>query len=166
MASIISVTTAIALGASQEVVENGLWGESAILTAIAIGGVFFVANSWKHVFYTLSSAFFATVIEGAVETLMKPLGIPSLNFSYHIITWSWVLAGNHIPGLFPIEVQKISVAEEHIKKVKLIEKVTVKFSQLREISRLLNIRLLKERMAFELSMTPVLLCWYASIGDI
>ena len=106
------------------------------------------------------------MIEGAVETLMKPLGIPSLNFSYHIITWSWVLAGNHIPGLFPIEVQKISVAEEHIKKVKLIEKVTVKFSQLREISRLLNIRLLKERMAFELSMTPVLLCWYASIGDI
>lgn len=86
--------------------------------------------------------------------------------SYQIITYSWVLAGNHIPGLFPIDVLKISVAEEHIMKVKLMEKVSVKFAQLRELSMMLNIRKLKERIEFELSMTPVLLCWYASIGDL
>lgn len=45
LGSIVSTLTALGLGASPASVYAGLWGYSAVLSSIAVGGLFFVANS-------------------------------------------------------------------------------------------------------------------------
>ena len=46
LGSSLATLTALGLGASSESVYQGLWGYSAVLSSIAIGGMFFVVNSF------------------------------------------------------------------------------------------------------------------------
>lgn len=165
-AGLVSVCTAIALGCPPKQIYEGDFCESPILTAIAIGGIFFVANSMKHLFFTLTASFFCTFIQGAILSLTSPLGLPPLNLAYHITTWAFCLAGCQLRGLTPVDITQISVAEDHIRKVKLHRKITSKFRQLNQIAGVLRVCSDSERRELELRMTPVLLCWFAYVGDI
>jgi hypothetical protein len=58
------------------------------------------------------------------------------------------------------------VAEDHIRRVQLNQKVTSKFKQLNQIANILKICTVYERNQLEARMTPVLLCWFSNVGDI
>jgi hypothetical protein len=58
------------------------------------------------------------------------------------------------------------VAEDHIRRVKLNQKITSKFKQLNQLANILKLCSESERSQLELRMTPVLLCWFANVGDI
>jgi len=96
LASIISILTSMSLGVPATEIYSGLWNENAIITATALGGVFFVANSRKHAVFTLMGAIFSTVIHGATLQMMTPFGLPTMNLSFHVTTWCWCLAGKTI----------------------------------------------------------------------
>jgi urea transporter len=61
-AGIISVCTALMLGVDPHLIYDGHFSESPILTAIGLGGIFFVANSKKHLAFTMIASFFCTII--------------------------------------------------------------------------------------------------------
>jgi urea transporter len=102
--SSIATLTALGLGATPESVYAGLWGYSAVLSSIAVGGMFFVANSFTNFFYTLLAALFSAVIHGAVASFMGPFGLPALTFPFNLVAWIWCLAGNQMADLFPVEI--------------------------------------------------------------
>ena len=70
LGSIVSTLTALGLGASSSSVYAGLWGYSASLSSIAIGGMFFVANSYKTLLYAILAAIYSGIIHGAVSSFL------------------------------------------------------------------------------------------------
>ena len=127
--SAISTLTALGLGASSASVYAGLWGYSAVLSSIAVGGMFFVMNSVSSFSYAVLASIFSAVIHGAVASFMAPFGLPALTFPFNVVAWIWCLAGNQMGGLFPVEITAITIPEDHIKRVSLIQKMTSKFKQ-------------------------------------
>lgn len=130
LGSTVSTLTALGLGASSMSVYAGLWGYSASLSSIAIGGLFFVANSWKTLFYAILAALYSGIVHGAVSSFLAPFGLPALTLPFVFVSWIWCLAGNSIGGLFPVEITAITIPEDHIKRVRLALKVTSKFKEL------------------------------------
>jgi len=120
LGSVISTLTALGLGASSTSVYMGLWGYSAVLSSIAVGGMFFVANSLSLFIYAILASIFTAITHGAIASLLTPFGLPALTFPFNLVAWIWCLAGNSMGGLFPVEITAISLPEDHIKRVKLI----------------------------------------------
>ncbi len=118
--SIVSTLTALGLGATPASIYAGLWGYSAVLSSIAVGGMFFVANSFTHFSYTVLAALFSAVIHGAIASLLSPFGLPALTFPFNMVAWIWCLAGQSMGGLFAVEITAITVPEDHINRVRLV----------------------------------------------
>lgn len=166
LGSSVSTLTALGLGASAASVYQGLWGYSAVLSCIAVGGMFFVANSFTLFVYAILAGVFSAVIHGAMVALLSPFGLPALTFPFNLVAWIWCLAGNSMSGLFPVEITAITIPEDHIKRVKLVQKMTSKFKELQSLTTFLDINRPEDLNILEKSLTPVLLCWYASVGDV
>ena len=139
LGSVISTLTALGLGASSASVYAGLWGYSASLTSIAIGGMFFVMNSYKTLVYAVLAACYSGIVHGAIASLLTPFGLPALTFPFVFVSWMFCLAGNSIKGLFPVEITAITIPEDHIKRINLAIKVTSKFNILNNIAVILKI---------------------------
>ena len=130
LGSSISTLTALGLGVSSASVYMGLWGYSAALSSIAVGGMFFVANSFTLFLYAVLAAIFSAVIHGGMVALLSPFGLPALTIPFNLVAWIWCLAGNSMSGLFPVEITTIKLPEDNIKRVKLVQKITSKFKEL------------------------------------
>ena len=120
LGSTVSTLTALGLGASATSVYQGLWGYSAVLSSIAVGGMFFVANSFTLLAYAILAAVFSAVIHGSMVSILSPFGLPALTFPFNLVAWIWCLAGTSMGGLFPVEIAAITIPEDHIKRVKLV----------------------------------------------
>lgn len=92
--------------------------------------MFFQANSFKLFFYATLSAIFAVIVYAALLNFLAPMGLPALDFAFNIVGWIWCLAGNHSKGLFPVDVTAITVPEDHIKRIKLVEMMTSLFVEI------------------------------------
>ena len=78
----------------------GLWGYSASLSAIAIGGMFFVVNSYKTIIFAILASLYTAIVHGALASFLAPFGMPALTFPFVLVCWLWCLAGSSIGGLF------------------------------------------------------------------
>ena len=102
LGSTVSTLTALGLGASSSQVYEGLWGYSAVLSSIAVGGMFFVSNCRSLFIYVILAAMFSAVIHGAVVSFMAPFGLPALTFPFNLVAWIWCLAGPAMGNLMPV----------------------------------------------------------------
>lgn len=88
--TVVAFVVAVALGATTGEVTAGLFGFSAVLTAIALGSVFFKPGLRVTLFALLG--IMATVVaQGALDVVMAPLGIPTLTFPFVVVTWLFLL---------------------------------------------------------------------------
>jgi urea transporter len=69
---------------------GGLYGYSAVLTAIALGATFY-KPSLSVTLWTLCGIFFTVILQAAMDTLLLPWGIPSLTAPFCIATWLFLL---------------------------------------------------------------------------
>jgi urea transporter len=88
--TVVAFIVAVALGASTGVVTPRLFGVSAVLTAIALGSVFF-RPGLRVTLFALLGVVFTVVAQGALDIVMAPLGIPTLTFPFVIVTWLFLL---------------------------------------------------------------------------
>ncbi|MET0773712.1 MAG: urea transporter, partial [Candidatus Limnocylindrales bacterium] len=88
--SAIAYATAVVLGASTGDIQAGLFGFSAVLTAIALGSVFFKPGL-RVIIYTILAVIFTVIAQGALDIALAPMGIPTLTFPFIIITWLFLL---------------------------------------------------------------------------
>lgn len=86
----IALGISVCLEASPEAVSNGLYGFSPVLTAIALGNTFFKPGVRTAVI-TLAAIVFTVLVQGAMNALMLPWGIPTLTAPFCVATWLFLL---------------------------------------------------------------------------
>ncbi len=88
--AVLAVATAHLLGAESELITGGLRGFSPVLTAIALGTVFY-RPSWRVVAYTAVGTLFTVVAQSALDVALTPLAIPALTMPFVLVSWLFLL---------------------------------------------------------------------------
>lgn len=88
--SAVSIAFAMLMGASASDIHAGLYSFSAVLTAIALGCVFY-RPSWRVALFALLGTVFTVVVQGALDAAVSPLGIPTFTAPFVFVTWLFLL---------------------------------------------------------------------------
>lgn len=88
--AVVGTLLAIWFGTGAGTVEAGLWGFNAVLTAVALGTLFY-QPSLPTAIYALCGVVFTVVVQAALSTVLAPLGIPTLTAPFVITTWLFAL---------------------------------------------------------------------------
>ena len=88
--AIVAVVTAHVLGAESDLITGGLMGFSPVLTAIALGTVFYKPGA-RVVVYALVGTVFTVVVQGAMNVALTPFGIPTLTGPFVLASWLFLL---------------------------------------------------------------------------
>jgi ankyrin repeat protein len=97
---------------------------------------------------------------------MAPFGLPALTMAFNIVGWIWCLAGPSSTSLISVDLLQITVPENHIKRILLVQNMTLEFKELKNLYNLFEIKHPQDLDYLEKAFTSVLLCLYASVGDI
>jgi urea transporter len=87
--SLISMIVAIVMGADPAAVGQGLYGFSPVLTALAVG-VVFLKPSPKVAVYALLATVMTVFVQGALDILLAPGGIPSFTAPYLLTMYLFI----------------------------------------------------------------------------
>lgn len=88
--SAVALCIALALGASGADVSSGLYGFSAVLTAIALATVFYKPNLRSAV-WALLGICVTVFIQAGMNMLLAPVGIATLTAPFCVATWLFLL---------------------------------------------------------------------------
>ncbi|PZQ50127.1 MAG: urea transporter [Rhodovulum sulfidophilum] len=86
----VALAVSLALGASLADVTGGLYGFSPVLTAVALGCVFY-SPSWRVALYALLGTVFTVIVQAAMDAGMAPLGVPTFTAPFVFVTWLFLL---------------------------------------------------------------------------
>jgi urea transporter len=86
----VGLVTAHALGAESQLVTAGLLGFNPVLTAIALGAVFY-RPSVRVVMYALAATVLSVIVQGAMIAALTPFGIPTLTAAFVLVAWLFLL---------------------------------------------------------------------------
>lgn len=89
--ALLAVGAALAIGADPQAVFAGKYAFSAVLTAVALGSVFNPPGR-RVLIYTLIGVIFTVLVQGAFNTLLAPLGMPSLTMPFVMASWLFLSA--------------------------------------------------------------------------
>ena len=166
--SIIAVLFSMAMGVPAHSVDAGLYSYNAILTSIAIGGMFFVP-SYRLIFtYDTAACLFSVVLTAAVNSALSPLGLTSLTFPFTLTSWIFILIGkaNTVKGIQSISLELVTVPDNHL--ARYVASKRISSALIRTLGKLPFLVLKNESdlQRLENRLMPIFLCYYASIGDL
>ncbi|HHG0427359.1 TPA: urea transporter [Yersinia enterocolitica] len=93
--SLLALFTAIFLGANPSSIDAGLYAFSAVLTAIALGSTF-NKPSWRVLAYTIVGVIFTVIVQGALNILLSPIGIPTLTMPFVLASWLFLVPNKDV----------------------------------------------------------------------
>jgi urea transporter len=105
LGSALGGLTALVLGGDGVAIYHGLYGFNAVLTGIALGGLFLVLKWWSTI-YALIGVIFSAIVFAAIAVALAPIGMPALTAPFVLTTWVFLLP---MAGFRALE--RISVAE-------------------------------------------------------
>lgn len=88
--SAVSIAVALLLGASAADIDAGLYSFSPVLTSIALGCVFF-RPSWRVALFALLATVFTVIVQGALDAVVAPVGVPTFTAAFVFVTWLFLL---------------------------------------------------------------------------
>lgn len=88
--SALALLTAIAFSASGSDIAEGLYGYSPVLTAIALGTVFYRPNRSSAIWAVIGTLV-AVFVQAGMYVLLAPFGIATLTAPFCITTWLFLL---------------------------------------------------------------------------
>jgi urea transporter len=92
LGAVVAVVVAHLLGAESELVTAGLLGFNPVLTAIALGAVFYKPGV-RVVVYALVATVLSVIVQGTMMGFLTPFGIPTLTAAFVLVTWLFLLPG-------------------------------------------------------------------------
>jgi len=110
LGSAIGLLTALALGGDGSLIYHGLYGFNPVLSAIALGGLFFVFT-WRSAVYALVAAIFTAIAFAAIAVFLSPIGMPALTAPFVLVTWLFLLPKAGFQRLEPVALADVSTAE-------------------------------------------------------
>lgn len=91
LGSAIALGAGWALGAAPEALRAGLFGFNAVLTAIAVGSLYFLLRR-ATLLLTLLAVFVSTLLYATMVVAFSPLGLPVVTAPFVLTTWVCLLA--------------------------------------------------------------------------
>lgn len=88
--SAVALAGAILFGAPGEMISEGLFGFSSVLTAIALGATFY-QPSWSSAIWTLLGVVVCMFVQLATDLWLEPIGLPALTAPFCLTTWIFLL---------------------------------------------------------------------------
>lgn len=88
--SIVAIIVAIFMGADSATVSAGLYGFSPVLTAMGVG-VIFMKTSPRVIVYATFATIVTVFVQGALDVIMPPLGLPSFTAPYVLTMYLFIL---------------------------------------------------------------------------
>jgi urea transporter len=88
--ALLAVTSAHLLGAESDLVRAGLLGFSPVLTAVALGTVFYKPG-WRVAVYAALGTLFTVITQAALNVLFLPLAVPALTAPFVLVTWLFLM---------------------------------------------------------------------------
>ncbi len=88
--SALSLAMAVIMGSMASDITHGLYSFSAVLTAIALGSVFY-KPSWRSAAWTVCGITLTLLVQAAVDVNLSAWGLPSLTAPFCIATWLCLL---------------------------------------------------------------------------
>lgn len=95
--ALLAVVTAHLFGAESDLVVGGLLGFSPVLTAIALGTVFY-RPSVRVVAYAALGTVFTVVAQAALNVALTPFAIPALTAPFVLVAWLFLLPRQCLAG--------------------------------------------------------------------
>jgi urea transporter len=92
--AILAVIVAHLLGAESDLITGGLLGFSPVLTAIALGTVFYRPSVRVALFTALGTAM-TVVTQAALNVALTPFAIPALTAPFVLVTWMFMAPREH-----------------------------------------------------------------------
>lgn len=87
--SLVALIVSIAMGADPTMINEGLYGFSPVLTALAVG-VVFLKPSPKVALYALLATVMTVFVQGALDVFMAPGGLPSFTAPYVLTMYLFI----------------------------------------------------------------------------
>jgi urea transporter len=84
--AVLAVTVAHLFGVENELITSGLQGFSPVLTAVALGTVFY-QPSFRIVLFAALGTVAAVVAQSALDTALAPMGLPALSAPFDLVAW-------------------------------------------------------------------------------
>lgn len=113
LGSAIGLGVAWFLGGSPIAIRDGLYGFNAVLTAIALGGLFFLLHRITVMIAVLAVCV-STVLYGAVTAVLGPLGLPALTAPFVVTTWACLIASAPLARLQALLVAQATTPEGNL----------------------------------------------------
>jgi urea transporter len=88
--SAVALLLAVLLGARAGRIDAGLYAFSPVLTAVALGSVFY-KPSWRVALFALLGTIFTVIVQGALDAAIAPAGIPTFTAPFVTVTWLFLL---------------------------------------------------------------------------
>lgn len=98
LGSFLGLLTGWGLGAAEPAIRAGAFGFNSVLTAIALGSVFFARDA-ASIAYTVLAVITTAVVFAAMSAALEPLGVPALTSPFVLVVWFFILASPNFPRL-------------------------------------------------------------------
>lgn len=113
--SALGVASGIVLGAQAATIQAGLFGYNDVLTAMALGGFFFVIN-YRGLVWTVTGTIITTFVWGAVAIAFAPVGMPAFTGPFCIVATIALLAKHQFPGLAAVAPANATTPEDNLRR--------------------------------------------------
>jgi urea transporter len=121
MGSTVAVAGAVFYGAHDEAIRDGLFGYNAALTAMALGGMFYVLTLPAFL-YTLIGVLITARVWASLGVFLEPAGMPVLTSAFVFVTWLMLLAKDGFAVLIPVAPADATTPEENLARYKARQK--------------------------------------------
>ncbi|MFI9599438.1 urea transporter [Streptomyces sp. NPDC052043] len=96
--SLIGLGIGWAFGMPAGTLHDGIPGYNAVLTAIALGGLYYLLSRWSAVFAAIAAAT-SVVVYAMFATVLSPAGLPVLTAPFVATTWACIFAADSLTRL-------------------------------------------------------------------
>ena len=115
MGSALAVCVGVFYGAHDEAIRDGLFGYNAALTAMALGGLFYVLNMTGFI-YTVIGVLVTARVWASLGIFLEPSGMPVLTAAFVFVTWLMLLAKAGFPALVPVAPADAMTPEDNLRR--------------------------------------------------
>jgi urea transporter len=113
LGSTLAVAGAVFYGAPDEAIRDGLFGYNAALTALALGGLFYVLTLPAFV-YTVIGVLVTARVWASLGIFLEPSGMPVLTSAFVFVTWLMLLAKDGFASLISVAPADATTPEENL----------------------------------------------------
>ena len=121
MGSTLAVAGAVFYGAHEDAIRDGLFGYNAALTAMALGGMFYVLNLPAFL-YTVIGALVTARVWASLGVFLEPSGMPVLTSAFVFVTWPMLLAKTGLGALVPVAPANATTPEDNLLRHRAAQK--------------------------------------------